>query len=550
MIDPAFFTLQKNKLKLLLAWFKNGNWARIVVAGLTTAIFISLALGVFGFAYAGFSFLGQYPEASEPIIAYTLAVTFILTLSLTTFSAFATSLTSLFQKDDNHLLLSLPIRSTIIFESRLIDIVLISSWPLLVFGLPQTLGYGLGVGLDWGSIFIFLFGFLTLALFSALAGVITAMIISRLWGNLKSAALSWFSFLLTPFLAWGLIKILLPAPLLVNLESLSIPEIASLIKNQFFLYEFLPTTWLVNLIIYWPQQSRLALQNLALIFLAYLALLIFAALLKDAFYRKTVNQTAAGKFIAGDRDQSGKKGRFFPYFLPGRIGALIEKDWLVIFRSPGQFFQLLFIVFLELIYFLIVSQIPIARIRQLFPIWYENKIMALNFLFISYLATVLAMKFLFPLISLEGQSSWIIWSAPISRKKVFGAKLISSFLIILIWLEASTALSLKTLDLSLSSAKSFFLANLPLALTLTALTLGIGAIKPNFWEKNAEVLSTSPSGLTATLLCLIYTGLVSFLLFTQKELNFNFQAIIWLISLLLIIPILFEASRRIQHHET
>jgi ABC-2 type transport system permease protein len=339
---------------------------------------------------------------------------------------------------------------------------------------------------------------------------------------------------------------------LTNLESLSLPEIAQLLKHQALLSPFLPTTWLVNLVSFWQKDPLLGLKNLLFLFFSYLVLLVLVLILRGKFYLQAVGKTSQGRFIAASWDEVKKKARAFPYVLKGRMGALTEKDWLVVFRTPNQIFQIAFIVFLEIVYLLIIIRLPLTRLRRLFPNWYQDQLLVFNFLFVNYLTSVFSMRFLFPMISLEGHSAWIVWSAPIKRMKVFWQKFLSSFLIILIWLEISTFLSIKTFRLSLFTQWPLFLINLPLSLTMVAISLGMGAIKPNFWEKNPEKLSTSPGGIMATTLCLVYIGGISFLAFVQKEANiFNplIHLAVWLISLFIAMPILLQVSQRIKRYE-
>ena len=533
-----------------MALFKRRDWARFLVMIAFILIFLLLAGGVFFFSLTSFIFLGEYPKYNQPVITYSLAVTFVLTALLTLASSMITSLGALFQKEDNPLLFSLPIKTITIFESRLLDTIFLSNWPLFVFAFPLILGYGRALRLGLFTTLLFLVGIFFLTLSSTLLGALIALFISRLWGNLKSKFLMLFLVFAIPVLGIGLIGFLLPSQLIGNLGELSIGEISQLLSRQVIMSQFLPTTWLVNLVYYGPSNLRLSLENLLALILLYLPILAALYLLRDKFYLQAVNKTAEGRFIAAPWDVVEKPGRPFPYLLPGRMGALTEKDWLVILRSSPQLFQLGFILFIEIIYLLIISRIPVERFERVFPDWHSGKLVMINFFFIGYLVSVFAMRYVFPMISLEGQSSWIVWSAPIKRIKIFWQKLISSFLIIFLWMEASALILIKILGLPLLPQWPLLLANLPLALTITFITLGIGAIKPNFWERNPEKLSTSPGGLVATAACLGYIAVVTFFVFVQKEpLSFLPHLAVWLISGLVIFPILLLVYQRINLYE-
>lgn len=552
MIDPAFFILQESKLKRFLAIFREGNWAKILVMAAFLLIFLALSGGVFLFSLSTFKLLGQYSYVGQPIIVYTLATTFILTSVLTLGSSVITSLRTLFQREDNQLLFSFPLEAATIFESRLVDIIFLSSWPLFAFALPLVLGYRLGLGLDSFPTFLFLAGVLFLILLANLLGVAVALLISRLWGNLEDKILGVFLLIALPLLAKGLIELLLPPQLLTSLGAFSVEEITHLVSRQALMARFLPTTWLVNLICSWSQNPLVGIRSLVLLALSFLVVLLSLLSLRGRFYLMTVSKTAEGRFIAAPRDAVRKTTRPFPYLLKGKIGALTEKDWLVIYRSPSQLFQLGLIVFLGIVYFLVMARVPLERVQQTFPGWHQEKLAKVNFLFINGLASVLAMRFSFPMISLEGQSSWVVWSAPLARIRIFWQKLIPSFLVILSGVAISTLVSTRMLALPLLYCWPLVLASVPLTLTITFITLGIGAIKPNFWEKDPEKLSTSPGGVIATAVCLGYLATAgALLLFPKRGVvpTLLVHLLLWLISGLIIAPILALVSQKINKYE-
>ena len=537
MNSRAFWALQTSKLIRLASLFRRGQWAKILVILTTLVILLLLALGIFYFSLTSFKFLSEYPIASQPIITYSLAATFILTAVLVLASAVITSLQTLFQRDDNSLVFSWPIPITAIFSSRLLNSLLLANWPMLVFSLPFILGYSAAFGLNWTTRSLFLIGLIFLSLSSSLLGTMIALIASRIWGNLQSR---WFNFALLaslPIFGWVLVKVLLPDELTTNLGPLSIEEIGTLLGRKPLLASFLPTTWLVNLVYFWPGSPSVAALYLATLASFWLTLILVVSLLRQQFYWQAINKTSVGRFIAAPWDTVKKKVRSFPYLLPGKMGALTEKDWLGVLRSPPQLFQLFFIIFIGIVYLLIISRVPLTRLAKTFPTTHQTWLKTINFLFTNYLAAVFSLRFLFPLISLEGHSAWVSWSAPLPRLKIFWQKLVSSFLLVCLSTEAI---------LLISKQWSLLLINLPVSFLIVLVTLGIGAIKPNFWEKNPEKLSTTPGGLLATFVCLAYISLCAGLLFGPLRYGVG---LIWLLSGLVAVIIFHQVQRHLNHYE-
>lgn len=553
MIDPAFFILWKNQLKRGRSVLRHHNWAQVLVIFVTLSIFVGFGFGIFFFSLSSFQFLNQYSQTGTAIITYSLAVTFLLTCLLVFSSSFIAGFGLLFQKEDNSLLFSLPINTETIFESRMIETTFFSLWPLFLLALPLIASYSLTFHLTLFPTLFFLLGLLYLALFFNQLGIIGSILVSRLLGNLKNKFFGPLLLLATPFIALVFLKLILPSPLISSkLELLPLEEVNQLLEKQPLLHPFLPTTWLTRGIIIWPKTPQTSLLYFYLIICAYLVTLLITLLLRKKFYRAAVDKTALGRFLASPLDRIHKKSHPFPYLLPGWTGALTEKDWLLVFRSPNQLFQIAFLFFLEIIFLLVVKNIPILKIKEIFPFWYQERLLKVSFLFLNYLMAVFAMRFFFPLFSLESHSRWIIWTAPFAKIKIFYQKLVSSFLILLIWSTISNTVLLNTLGFSVLQKWPLLLVNIPLCLTLCIITVGIGAIKPNFWEKNPEKLSTTPAGILATGLCLGYLSLVVLLLSLSKDstlFSASTHFFIWTISFLVSEPIFNRVLNSIDKNE-
>ena len=156
MYEKAFLILLYNQFFRFLTFFKRRQWAKILVILASLGVIGLLSLGVFFFSYSTFLFFTGYQQYNQPVITYSLSITFVLTFVLTFGSALITALGTLFQRDDNLLLFSWPISPASIFELRLVDTALVATWPVFVFALPVVFGYSLAMGLSWVSLFLFL----------------------------------------------------------------------------------------------------------------------------------------------------------------------------------------------------------------------------------------------------------------------------------------------------------------------------------------------------------------------------------------------------------
>jgi len=186
--------------------------------------------------------------------------------------------------------------------------------------------------------------------------------------------------------------------------------------------------------------------------------------------------------------------------------ALVLKDARLFWRDPAQWIQ--FMIFFGLLCIYVVNLRNVA-FNFLSPFW-ETMISYLNLAASALTLSTLTTRFVFPQFSLEGRLLWIIGLAPIGVDKVllqkfwtscFGTSVITVSLMIT-----------SSLMLHLSWARvGFFAVSIALmSATLSGLSVGLGALFPNFKEDNPSKIV---SGFGGTL-CLVASFLYIILFVT------------------------------------
>ena len=93
------------------------------------------------------------------------------------------------------------------------------------------------------------------------------------------------------------------------------------------------------------------------------------------------------------------------------FAALLAKDILIFLRDPGQWSQFILVTALIVIYFVnlyfIPDDIELEHWRTIISI--------INFAFCGFVIATLAVRFVYPSISLEGDSVWVLGSSPLTR---------------------------------------------------------------------------------------------------------------------------------------
>ena len=100
-------------------------------------------------------------------------------------------------------------------------------------------------------------------------------------------------------------------------------------------------------------------------------------------------------------------------FLPGPARAFAVKEIKVFFRDQTQWPQIFLILALIVRYLYNFSVLPLDK-SPLKTIYLQNVIAFLNMGLAAFVLTAVAARFVFPSVSLQGESFWIVRAAPIS----------------------------------------------------------------------------------------------------------------------------------------
>lgn len=550
-----FLLLQERKAKGLLKIFKLRDWPRIFVFVGFVALFVVLAYLTFFFSKNTFLSLLAYPQFIESMLFYILASFFFLLFILTVLSSTISAISVLFDQEDDDLLSSLPIKPGIIFKSRFLSLTLLASWPIIIFGLPLLLGLNRSLNIGFISLVL---ACLTLLLFipiSSFVAALIAILVTSSAGRLAKTIINVTGVVCLPAGAWWVSGVLIPRELFLSFEKLEISQVAKFLSSLPLASNLFPSTWAVNFILFWKLNPYSAFVNLGRIFALLLALALVVFFLVNRKYYLALAQAKVGRFIAGPQDKSlpSFSRTSFPYFLKGVKGAFAEKDILTLVRNQAEVLQFAFILFIGILYFMLISKIPLEKIIQnlsLYSINYLDFLAGINFNVLSFLLALFALRFIFPAFSIEGQTGWLIWSAPFSKAKIFWQKLLGGWLILGLISGVASFASATIFKFSFSAFLNNLFLLLTMSLALSAINLATGAIFPNFTEKNPEKISTSFGGILATFLSILYIFAVNIFLlkFGSGTTNLG-QSLIWVGTIMVVLLISPVSLRKIDKYE-
>ncbi len=166
--------------------------------------------------------------------------------------------------------------------------------------------------------------------------------------------------------------------------------------------------------------------------------------------------------------------------LPHDIRGLVLKDLRSFLRDPLQWSQALIFFGLLALYF---SSFRSFRYNQLPDVW-RNLIVFLNIFSVASVICSLASRFVFPQLSLEGHSFWIIGLAPTSMRRVLLTKFAAAAVAMVSISAGLMTLAVWMLQVGpLLQAVAIGLA-FCIALGVTALSVGLGAVFIDLKQSN------------------------------------------------------------------
>ncbi len=486
------------------------------------------------------------PEFGIELVGDVLIIQLLTMINLTLFSVLVfsniiASLSTLYMSKDLDLLLSSPVKHSEVYTAKFFQSLVNSSYMVLVFGLPIYFALGRAFGEGMRYYLVMLSMFVPFVVIPASLGILITMLLMRFFPAKRTYQI--FTFLGMIFAA-GLIiffRFLKPETLYKDITNTTQPVFLELLEAMKVpQYRFLPPTWFTRAIndmvgieqnVFWTNFSLLFLGAVVSFIVVFLiSRLIYFSGFSQAFEsKKRGRQTEIVSLSVFDRS--------FRYF-DGPQRAVLIKDLKTFFRDPTQWSQIFLLASLIFIYLFSIYNIPVDT-----P-FLKNLTSFLNLGLAGFIISALAVRFVFPTTSLEGDAYWVVFSSPLSVRKFLWGKFIV-FLVPILFLGELLIVSSNFI----LNADYFFMmlssiTMLIIAVTLTGMGVGLGAIYPRFKHENSTEIAGSFGGIIYMILSLLYIGVTVVILsrpvyfyFVNKVVPGSYRLLSLVISILLFLLI-------------
>jgi len=430
----------------------------------------------------------QFEQQAVIAIPYVFHIFFVAMTFLLTFSTAVIVYSSLFSGREPSFLIAAPNHPRSVVAVMYLEALFFASWSLLLLGIPLMMAMARVQGLGWQFYATFLIAFLGFVPIPGSLGLAAAWAVAMWLPRSAKRAVFWgAAILLTLIILWW-------GRLWALSSGSSSDWLRGFMREMSYLKSaLLPSTWVTNAIRFSIDGKvsealfYLAVTLANALFLSWLCINIVGMGYGRAFGRAHAVPTHTTVY-SGWASRWLSSAAFF--YLPGKLRALILKDVRTFLRDPMQWSQLLILFGLLSLY---LTYLPRTR-PDGFTLQWKAFICFLNYGAVTLILSTFTSRFVFPLISIEGQQMWLVGLWPVPRSRIMWAKFAFAMTITMTAGMGVTLLSIRALNLPASLALVQGVGTCAACVGLCGLAVGLGARLPNYEQRSAGRIASGLGG--------------------------------------------------------
>lgn len=482
---------------------EKGRAARYVVMGVIGLGFWAFA---FGALYRVLSYFKGVEEIGALLAGKLLGVLLLSFVSILLLSNIITSLSSFFLARDLDLLASAPVDWLTLYSAKLFETLLHSSWMVVLLALPILSAYGFAYDGGWLFPIVAIAAFVPFLVLPAVIGSAVTLLLVNVFPARRTRDILSVITVLAGAGVVVLIRLMRPEKLARPEGFRSLVEFISVLRGP--TSPALPSEWLQRTIMGWLTGSMDWLP-LYLLWSTAAAFIVLGAALHRWLY--PIGFTKAQESAQQTARSNGKASLLFRMLAPWgvRRRELILKEVRVFFRDTTQWSQLILLAVLVVVYVVNIKFLPLTGDGITFFI--VNLIPFLNLGLAGFVLASIAARFLFPGVSLEGRSWWLLRSSPLAMRDLLWSKYWVGTVPLLVLAVAIVAVT----NLLLQVSPFMFAVSLGsitlMTFAIAGLAVGFGTLYPRFETENAAQIPTSFGGLMFMMTAVLLIGGVIYL---------------------------------------
>jgi ABC-2 type transport system permease protein len=430
------------------------------------------------------------PDLGPFLAGKLLGMILIGFFSILLLSNVITALSSFFLARDLDLLVCAPVDWLKLYTAKLLETGVNSSWMVVLLAVPMFAAFGSAYHGGWLFPLLVIGVFVPFLVVPAVIGSALTLILVNVFPARRTRDILSVIAVLAAGGVVLLFRIVRPERLARPEGFRSLVEFVTVLRTP--TSPFLPSEWVQRAILSWLQE-RPDLLPVYLLWTTAAAAFVLGALLHSRLYPIGFSKAQE----SGERwARGGTMGRlghalFSPLGILRR--ELVLKELRLFFRDTTQWSQLILLTVLVIVYVFNIKYLPLKGEGVTF--FLVNVIPFLNLVLAGFVLASVAARFIFPSVSLEGRTLWLLRSSPMPVRQLLWAKFwvgTTPLLLLALGIVFVTDWMLQVSDFMFAVS---VMTITMMTIALCGMALGFGTLFPQFETENAAQIPTSFGGL-------------------------------------------------------
>ena len=473
---------------------------RLILFFVIGAIFWLL---VFGLLYRLLKYFRGIPEIGALLAVKLLGMMFISLFGILILSNIVTALSSFFLAKDLDLLVAAPVDWLRLYGAKLLETTGHSSWMVVLLATPVLTAYGIVYGGGLLYPFVAIAALLPFLFIPAAMGTAVTLLLVNIFPARRTRDILSVIAVLAAAGVVLLFRLVRPERLARPEGFRSLVEFISLLRGP--TSPWLPSEWAAQGIMTWLREDPEILHFYLLWSTAAVAI-VFGALLHRALYARgfSKSQESGERLVRQDSFGRIVARVLTPWGVMRR--ELVLKEVRLFFRDTTQWSQLILLAVLVVVYVFNIKFLPLSGEGVTF--FLANVIPFVNLVLAGFVLASIAARFIFPGISLEGRTLWLLRSSPLEMRQLLWSKFwVGTLPLLILALVLIFATNVLMQVSGFMMTVSIFTITM-LTFAIAGLALGFGAMFPKFNTENAAQIPTSFGGLVLMMTSVVLIGIV------------------------------------------
>jgi ABC-2 type transport system permease protein len=401
-----------------------------------------------------------------------------------------TALSSFFLARDLDLLVSAPVDWLKLYVAKLLETLVHSSWMVVLMAVPMFAAYG--VVYSGGPFFplIAIATFLPFLIVPAVIGSAVTLLLVNIFPARRTRDILSVIAVLAAGGIVVLFRVIRPERFARPEGFRSLVDFVTLLRGP--TSPMLPSEWVQRAVMAWLGE-RTDLLPYYLLWSTAAAAIVIGAVLHRYFYAIGFSkaQESAQRWVRPGVVSIGARRVLSVFGVVRR--ELLLKEIRLFFRDTTQWSQLILLAVLVLVYVFNIKYLPLKGEGVTF--FLVNVVPFLNLVLAGFVLASIAARFIFPGVSLEGRTFWLLRSSPMSMRELLWSKFWVGTLPLLILALGIVGITDYLLQVSAFMFGVSIGTITLMTLGIAGLSIGFGTLFPQFDTENAAQIPTSFGGL-------------------------------------------------------